>query len=51
MDKFTTGELGDSSLTLRDLETIRRSFVHVLEGYFHARIEYPRLRRAARAGG
>jgi cyclic-di-AMP phosphodiesterase PgpH len=51
MDKFTTGELGDSSLTLRDLETIRRSFVHILEGYFHTRIEYPRLRRAARAGG
>lgn len=48
MDKFTTGELGDSSLTLRDLETIRRSFVHILEGYFHTRIEYPKLRRTVR---
>jgi hypothetical protein len=48
MDKFTTGELGDSSLTLRDLEAIRRSFVHILEGYFHTRIEYPRVRREQR---
>jgi hypothetical protein len=45
MDKFTTGELGDSGLTLRDLESIRRSFVHILEGYFHTRIEYPKLRK------
>ena len=51
MDKFTTGELGDSSLTLRDMETIRRSFVHILEGYFHTRIEYPKLRRARRSPG
>lgn len=46
MDKFTTGELGDSGLTLRDLESVRRSFVHILEGYFHTRIEYPKLRKA-----
>jgi putative nucleotidyltransferase with HDIG domain len=43
MEKFTSGELGDSSLTLRDLELIRKSFVHILEGYFHTRIEYPRM--------
>ena len=43
MEKFTSGELGDSSLTLRDLELIRKSFIHILEGYFHTRIEYPRL--------
>ncbi|MGA2480578.1 MAG: HDIG domain-containing metalloprotein [Spirochaetia bacterium] len=42
MEKFTSGELGDSMLTLRDLELIRKSFVHILEGYFHTRIEYPR---------
>ena len=48
MDRFTTGELGDSNLTLRDLEAIRRSFVHILEGYFHTRIEYPRVRRDRR---
>ena len=45
MEKFTSGELGDSALTLRDLELIRRSFVHILEGYFHTRIEYPKLAR------
>jgi membrane-associated HD superfamily phosphohydrolase len=43
--KLASGELGDSGLTLRDLETIRRSFVRVLEGQFHARIEYPRVGR------
>ena len=46
MGKFTSGELGDSSLTLRDLEMIRKSFVHILEGYFHTRIEYPKLAAA-----
>jgi len=46
MEKFTSGDLGDSSLTLRDLELIRKSFVHILEGYFHTRIEYPKLARA-----
>jgi cyclic-di-AMP phosphodiesterase PgpH len=44
MAKFSSGELGDSGLTLRDLETIRKSFVHILEGYFHTRIEYPKLK-------
>lgn len=47
--KFASGELGDSGLTFRDLETIRRSFVRVLEGQYHARIEYPRVGRP-RAG-
>jgi hypothetical protein len=43
--KLASGELGDSGLTLRDLETIRRSFLRVLEGQYHARIEYPRVGR------
>jgi putative nucleotidyltransferase with HDIG domain len=46
--KLASGELGDSGLTLRDLETIRRSFVRVLEGQYHARIEYPRVGRERR---
>jgi putative nucleotidyltransferase with HDIG domain len=50
MEKFDSGELGDSSLTLRDLETIKKSFVKILEGYFHARIEYPRLRKVEVSG-
>ncbi len=43
LEKFSSGELGDSNLTLRDLESIRKSFVHILEGYFHTRIEYPKI--------
>ncbi len=42
--KLKSDELGDSTLTLRDLETIRKSFVRILEGYFHTRIEYPKLK-------
>jgi len=50
MEKFSSGELGDSNLTLRDLELIRKSFVHILEGYFHTRIEYPKVAQAPGAG-
>jgi hypothetical protein len=48
MEKFTSQELGDSPLTLRDLETIKKSFVQVLAGYYHSRIEYPKVKEAAR---
>jgi len=44
MEKFHSGELGESNLAMRDLEIIRRSFRRVLEGYFHTRIEYPKLK-------
>jgi cyclic-di-AMP phosphodiesterase PgpH len=47
MEKFNSGELGDSALTLRDLELIRKSFVHILEGYFHTRIDYPKIAQAS----
>ena len=48
MEKFTSQELGDSQLTFRDLETIKKSFVQVLAGYYHSRIEYPKVKEAAR---
>jgi len=48
MEKFTAGELGECSLTLGDLETVRRSFVQELAGYFHSRIEYPKSRAVVR---
>jgi membrane-associated HD superfamily phosphohydrolase len=48
MDKFNSAELGECALTLGDLESVRRSFVQVLAGYFHSRIEYPRSREPAR---
>ncbi len=47
MDKFESEELSNSNLTLNDLEIIKQSFVHVLAGYFHSRIEYPGKDEAA----
>lgn len=38
---YLDGQLGESDLTLRDLQTIQQSFVKVLSGQFHQRIEYP----------
>jgi len=48
MEKFVSQELGDSQLTFRDLESIKKSFVQVLAGYYHSRIEYPKVKEAAR---
>jgi putative nucleotidyltransferase with HDIG domain len=42
MAKFEHGQLSASELTFIDLETIKNSFVRVLAGYYHARIEYPK---------
>lgn len=41
MDKFINGELNECDLTFRDMELVKTSFVHVLAGHFHTRIEYP----------
>jgi putative nucleotidyltransferase with HDIG domain len=41
--KVEHGQLARSELTFRDLETIKQSFVKVLAGYYHSRIEYPKL--------
>jgi putative nucleotidyltransferase with HDIG domain len=43
MSKFEHGQLAESELTFRDLETIKKSFVRVLAGHYHSRIEYPKL--------
>jgi putative nucleotidyltransferase with HDIG domain len=45
MDKFEQGQLAQSELTFRDLETIKNTFVKVLTGYYHSRIEYPKTLR------
>ena len=42
LDKVQEGQLDDCSLTLRDLEVIRHSFVRIMAGQFHSRIEYPK---------
>jgi putative nucleotidyltransferase with HDIG domain len=41
--KVQHGQLSQSDLTFRDLETIKQAFVKVLAGYYHSRIEYPKL--------
>jgi hypothetical protein len=39
--RLQQGQLDECDLTLRDLQTIRRSFVSTLKGMYHTRIEYP----------
>jgi putative nucleotidyltransferase with HDIG domain len=41
--KVEHGQLSQSELTFRDLETINKAFVRVLAGYYHSRIEYPKI--------
>jgi membrane-associated HD superfamily phosphohydrolase len=50
MDKFGQGLLSDSELTFRDLETIKNSFVKILAGHFHSRIEYPKAPKESGRG-
>jgi cyclic-di-AMP phosphodiesterase PgpH len=38
---FSEGQLDECDLTLRDLNLLARSFLHTLEGIYHARPEYP----------
>ena len=40
-DRLDQGQLADAPLTLQDLTMIERTFVRVLSGVHHARIEYP----------
>ena len=39
--KVEQGQLSESDLSFRELETIKMAFVKVLAGYYHTRIEYP----------
>jgi putative nucleotidyltransferase with HDIG domain len=39
--RLDEGQLDNTDLTLRDLETIRHSFVSTLKGIYHPRIRYP----------
>ncbi|MBN2226299.1 MAG: HDIG domain-containing protein [candidate division Zixibacteria bacterium] len=41
-DRFQSGELEECPLTLADLADIRESFVQILIGVFHHRVEYPK---------
>ena len=41
MTKYETGQLDKAALTFNELDIIRDSFVNILAGYYHSRIEYP----------
>ena len=40
-DKLNDGQLDECELTFKDLNAIANSFVRILTGIFHSRIEYP----------
>jgi membrane-associated HD superfamily phosphohydrolase len=40
-NRIADGQLDECPLTLHDIDVIRASFVHTLQGVFHPRIEYP----------
>ncbi|MCJ7568098.1 MAG: hypothetical protein MUO58_11225, partial [Anaerolineales bacterium] len=41
-NRMEKGQLDKTDLTLRDLNTIRRSFVKTLTNIYHPRIQYPK---------
>ena len=48
MDKFGHDQLAASDLSFHDLDIIMNTFVRILAGHFHSRIEYPKSREGAR---
>jgi hypothetical protein len=42
-DKFESGELEECPLTLKDLHAVEDSFLPILIGVFHPRIDYPEM--------
>lgn len=42
-DKLDDNQLEDSSLTIKDLETVSKSFMRVFKGMYHERITYPKI--------
>jgi putative nucleotidyltransferase with HDIG domain len=45
--KVQHGQLSQSDLTFKEMDTIKAAFVKVLAGYYHSRIEYPKLEKNA----
>ena len=44
-DKLEDGQLDQCKITLKDLDEVARAFMRVLSGYFHARDEYPDIKK------
>jgi putative nucleotidyltransferase with HDIG domain len=42
--KLDDGQLLDSQLSIKDLDTIAKSFARVLQGMYHERIPYPKMK-------
>ncbi len=40
-ERIADGQLADAPLTLRDISLVQRTFVNVLDGMYHPRVEYP----------
>jgi len=45
MEKIDSGQMSNTTLTMNDMLIIKKSFVNILSGYFHTRIEYPKIKR------
>ncbi len=41
-ENFIDGQLDECELTLQDLHIIAKSFVRILMGIYHQRVEYPK---------
>lgn len=42
-ERLDDGQLSECDLTLREISAIQRTFVQILEGIYHPRVEYPTL--------
>lgn len=42
-EKMDEGQFDECNLTLREILIIKKSFINILQGIFHSRIEYPEL--------
>ena len=45
MEKIERGQMVNSTLTMNDMLIIKKSFLQILSGYFHTRIEYPKIKK------
>jgi len=48
-ERLDDGQLDECDLTLKQIEQVRQTFISILEGIYHPRIEYPELKRVASA--
>src|SRR5690606_26632446 len=44
-DRLQDEQLNECDITLKELETVKRTFCETLNGIFHSRIEYPDLKK------